>query len=285
MGDIEMIADAMGENHPWRRPTGKYGLFVNWGLELPGRGPGGGANIRTMVSDPDKVPVKQGLYSANWSGDVETAEDMWRTGGFGEGDEMESPYGDAELPDWLYPTSDAPAFTGDLAVFTPTSKKQKDIMGTHGSGKTLFHEAFHRGVHQVGSFVKRELRKEISDLENFDRGFVDWPWETGDRNSRIKELRKELRLFKNLGTPQGQHKYLRALDTLEGRGDAFYELVELSQEHAKEVEEGIEDGPEKKALTKAQAEVQETLDNLERAQNIALRYLPRYRGEAVGELP
>ena len=289
MGDVEMISDAMVESHPWRRPTGKYGLFVNWGLNLPGRGPGGGANVRTMMADPEAPPTRIGLYSFNWSGDdTGTAEDMWRTGGFGEGEETPNPYDEMELPDWLYPTTDAPSFLGDLGIFTSTSKKQKEILGSHGSsfGRTLFHEAFHRGVHQVGNFVWQEVRKEISDLENFEPGF--WGesiWEKGDRNSRIKELREELRLFNDLMKPRGQHKYLGALDTLEGRGETFDELEELSQKHAEEVEEGIEDGPAQEASTKAQAEVQETLDNLERAQSIALRYLPRYRGEAIGELP
>ena len=296
MGDLEMISDAMVESHPWRRPTGKYGLFVNWGLELPGRGPGGGANIRTMVAKERHAPSTLGLYSfdvprlyestAATAEDLEdvTAEDMWRTGGYGEGEEIPNPYAHPELPSWLSSTSDAPSFTGDLGIFTSTSKKQKETLASHGRsvGKTLVHEAFHRGVSQVGVFVRKELEKELSDLENFDIGFVDWPWETGDRNSRIKELKEELDLFQDLMKPRGQHKYLSALDTLEGRGGAFKKLKKLSQKHTEEVEEGIEDGPAQEASTKAQAEVQETLDNLERAQNIALRYLPRYRGEALG---
>ena len=292
MGDLEMIADAMGENHPWRRPSGKYGLFVNWGLELPGRGPGGGANIRTMVSDPDHIPswigkyattrpTAEGFWARSYPIDADTtAEDMWRTGGFGEGDEILHPFANAQLPYWLYPTSDAPAFTGDLGMFTPTSKHQEEVLGSFGASvdRTLFHEAFHRGATQVGAFVGRKLLEEENDLETeLGESLYDGK---GSDSPRLKQLKEERDLLWEIQFDQ--EKYLDALDTLEGRGTTFDDLVELSQEHAKEVEEGIEDGPAQEASTKAQAEVQETLDNLERAQSIALRYLPRYRGEALG---
>ena len=298
MGDIEMIADAMVESHPWRRPTGKYGLFVNWGLELPGRGPGGGANIRTMVSDPDKAPDTLGEYATTrptaedvWARNypidaATTAEDMWRTGGYGEGDERESPYGDlSRLPDWLYPTSDAPSFTGDLGVYTPTSEEQEEVMGFYGSStdRTLFHEAFHRGATQVGAFVGRQLLEEEDEVakEFLRTEFRAGRYDSKESDSpRLRQLQEEKDLLWEIRFDQ--EKYLDALDTLEGRGASFKKLKELSQKHAKEVEEGIEDGPAYEASTKAQAKVQETLDELERAQNIALRYLPRYRGEALG---